>query len=383
MNALTAAGIAIAAPGAIAAVHLTTLCAASLLSPRQARCTDIAPRRLLVLVPARNEERLIGRAVAALVRQRRPGDIVMVIADRCTDRTAAVAASAGAEIVERPDGAEPGKAAAIHDGLRAAAARPWDALVTVDADSVVDDGFFDACERVLQEGAAVAQGRSEALPGDGVLTNAAVVAASLQGVALARGRDRLGVSVRLKGPGMIVRRDVVEAHPFPLTGSSEDTRYGIDLVLAGHVARHCDGARVRSQGSRRLGPTSRQRVRWEAGRLRLARRYVGPLLRTRGASAVEAAVHLATPPLAVAMLLVSAGTALAAAGGSTPVVIAMGGLLGLIGADVVIALTEAGAGAKAWTTLALAPAYVPWKAMLQVRAILDRGNHPFEPTVRD
>ena len=187
MNALTAAGIAIGAPGALAAVHLTTLCAASLLPPRRHRLVDDEPRRLLVLVSARNEERVIGRAVGALVRQQRQGDIVLVVADRCTDGTAAIAAAAGAEVIERAEGAEPGKAAAIHDGLRAAATRPWDALVTVDADSVVDDGFLDACAHALQEGAAVAQGRSEALPGDGALTQAAVVAACLQGVALGAG----------------------------------------------------------------------------------------------------------------------------------------------------------------------------------------------------
>ena len=153
-------------------------------------------------------------------------------------------------------------------------------------------------------------------------------------------------------------------------------------MLAGHVARHCDGARVRSEGSRRIGAASRQRVRWEAGRLRLARRYLRPLLRARTASAREAALHLATPPLAIAVLFVGAGAGLALAGGSAPVAMVMGGLLGLLGADVAIALTQAGAGAKAWAALALAPAYVPWKAVLQVRAIADRGGSPFEPTVR-
>ena len=55
-----------------------------------------------MLVAARNEEAVIARAVEPLVAQQRPGDIVVVVADRCTDRTAALAAAAGAAVLERP-----------------------------------------------------------------------------------------------------------------------------------------------------------------------------------------------------------------------------------------------------------------------------------------
>ena len=313
---------------------------------------------------------MIARAVEPLVTQRRPGDIVLVVADRCTDRTAALAAAAGAAVLERPPDAVPGKGAAINDGLLAMADRDWDALVTVDADSVIGDGFLAACDAALQTGAAAAQSRSEALPGRGVLTHAATVAASMQGVSLPRGRDRLGVAVRLKGPGMVVRRDVLAQHPFPSEGSSEDTRYGMELVLAGIMPVHCDAAEVRSQSSRRLSSAGGQRLRWEAGRVHLARRYVGPLLRTGTPSAVEAAVHLATPPLAVAIGLLGAGAGLAVFAGAVPLVLAQGALAGLIGVDVVVALVLAGADRRAWAALALAPAYVAWKGVLQARALL-------------
>ena len=288
-------------------------------------------------------------------------------------------------MLERPAGAVPGKGAAINDGLRAVADHDWDALVTVDADSVVGDGFLIACDAALQTGAAAAQSRSEALPGRGVLTHAAAVAASMQGVSLPRGRDRLGLAVRLKGPGMVVRRDVLAQHPFPSDGSSEDTRYGMDLVLAGLTPVHCDGAEVRSQSSRRLASVDGQRLRWEAGRVHLARRYVGPLLRAGTPSSIEAAVHLATPPLAVAIGLLGVGAALAALAGTIPLALTQGALAGLIGVDVAAALVLAGADRRTWAALALAPAYIAWKGVLQARALLapDLAARPFERAVRD
>ena len=59
----------------------------------------------------------------------------------------------------------PGKAASINDGLAWAREREWDALVTIDADTIVGDGFLVECDRILQAGAQVAQAREECLVG--------------------------------------------------------------------------------------------------------------------------------------------------------------------------------------------------------------------------
>src|SRR5690606_226067 len=58
----------------------------------------------VVVVPAHNEERLITRCVRSLQRaaKRYPGQVeVLVVADNCTDATAADARTAGATVLER------------------------------------------------------------------------------------------------------------------------------------------------------------------------------------------------------------------------------------------------------------------------------------------
>ncbi|WP_372441044.1 glycosyltransferase [Actinacidiphila acididurans] len=54
--------------------------------------------RLVVLIPAHNEEERVGDAIQALHEQTLPPDLIVVVADNCTDRTAAVARRAGAEV---------------------------------------------------------------------------------------------------------------------------------------------------------------------------------------------------------------------------------------------------------------------------------------------
>ena len=54
---------------------------------------------------------------------------MLVVADRCTDATADIARDHGALVLERPEDAPPGKAAALRDGLARSAELAWDAVV--------------------------------------------------------------------------------------------------------------------------------------------------------------------------------------------------------------------------------------------------------------
>ncbi|GLZ28884.1 hypothetical protein Lesp02_10740 [Lentzea sp. NBRC 105346] len=86
-----------------------------------------------VVVPAHNEEAVLGRCLASL---RDPGLDVVVIANACTDGTAAIAREAGVRVIETPT---PGKAHAIRLGDESCTTFPriyMDADVEVSASSV-------------------------------------------------------------------------------------------------------------------------------------------------------------------------------------------------------------------------------------------------------
>src|SRR5581483_7831781 len=79
-------------------------------STERGRCT--------ILVPAHDEESGIEQTLTAILPQLLPTDQVVVIADNCTDRTAEVARSAGAMVVERQDTTRRGKGYALDFGVR-------------------------------------------------------------------------------------------------------------------------------------------------------------------------------------------------------------------------------------------------------------------------
>jgi 4,4'-diaponeurosporenoate glycosyltransferase len=103
----------------------------------------------MVVIPARNEEAVIGRAVRSL-----PHDTVIVVDDHSEDRTAEVAREAGAGVLPAPDLPSKGigKANACAAGARALRSR-W--VLFTDADTWFEEGFLDAVV-----GAAEASGLS-------------------------------------------------------------------------------------------------------------------------------------------------------------------------------------------------------------------------------
>lgn len=374
--------------GAITALHLGMLALASLFYRVPGRARDIPPVTFVVLVPAHDEELVIGRTLDALFADARPQDKVLVVADRCADATADIARGKGAEVLERHPGEEPGRAPARQDGVRHAMTMEWDAMVMIDADSIIEPGFFNACEAALATGAEALQARSEAAIGHKILDHTAVASFALQGVTMPRGRDRLGLLVRLRGTGMVLSRRVVSGFRFRAP-ASEDLWYSLDLCLAGIRPRHVESARLRSLNVGSWKAAGNQRVRYEAGRMSAAREFVRPLLRRHDKAALEAAWFLLSPPYAVAAFALAVATGLGLLAGATTVALVFGALLVVLALVLFVGLLQARASWMTWLGLAVAPWYLPWKAAIQVRALLsvqrkveDYGATPREGVVK-
>ncbi len=104
-----------------------------------------ASGRLLVIVPAFNEEGAIGRVVSE-VRRHVPGTPVLVIDDSSRDDTVAVARAAGAEVLPLPH--HLGLGGAVQAGYKLAFELGYDYVIRVDG-----DGQHDAADipRILEE----------------------------------------------------------------------------------------------------------------------------------------------------------------------------------------------------------------------------------------
>ncbi|MBB5803839.1 cellulose synthase/poly-beta-1,6-N-acetylglucosamine synthase-like glycosyltransferase [Saccharothrix ecbatanensis] len=124
--------------------------------------------RVVALVPAHNEEAQIGATLAALERQSRRPDLVVVVCDNCTDHTASIARAAGATVLTT-EGNKDKKAGALNQALsRVLPLLDDDDVVLVqDADSQLDTAFLDHALRYLRHGYGGVGGVFRGGPGGG------------------------------------------------------------------------------------------------------------------------------------------------------------------------------------------------------------------------
>ena len=90
--------------------------------------------KVAVLIPAHNEQLLIGQTLQRLLPQITAVDRVLVVADNCTDKTALMARSHGVECPRTPRHAESGKRLRISRWRGSFGLDPPDVVIVFDAD---------------------------------------------------------------------------------------------------------------------------------------------------------------------------------------------------------------------------------------------------------
>jgi hypothetical protein len=361
--ALSLLGNLVTLPGT---VELTTLTAASLL-PRRARKSAGRPvGHVVVVVPAHDEASGIAACVRSLRACHAPpgGFSVLVIADNCSDATAARAREAGAEVIERFDTERRGKGFALEVAFAHALSRPEvGAVLVVDADTEVEPNFVLAMADAFEQGADAVQCRYAI-----ALDGAADARALLMSLAFRafcvvrpRGRERLGLSVGILGNGFGLRREVVLRVPYVARSVVEDLEYHLMLVRAGHRVRFVEDTEVKAPPPTGKAAASSQRARWEGGRYRMIREHAPSIARS---------VAMGEPALIEPLLelsLLPLGTHVSVLGATVLVPFVPGQLaalsaLGAVAAHVVVAATTTGASAREVGALREVPRYVAEKA---------------------
>jgi hypothetical protein len=325
----------------------------------------------MVVIPAHNEQLLVGRCVATLRNQTYPSERygVLVVADNCTDQTASVAAAAGAEVLERVDPARRGKGWALQFaiGTLLARAEAPRAIVVVDADGECDARFLETVVGVMNAGARVVQAE-DALDG-GASARATLRAAAFTLVNRVRpqGRAVLGLPCSLQGSGMLFSRGVLEAFPWNAFTAAEDLEYALRLREGGVGVVFTSGAGVLHSAPPTPEAADVQQERWVGGKFALVRakgpRLLGRAIRERRPALVDAAVELAMPPLALAAASIVAGLAVAGlaaiTGLTSPAPLVIWGVAAvLLCAFVVVGFIAGRVPGAAWRALLAAPMLV-------------------------
>ena len=253
------------------------------LSPQPSPAPGSLQTRFAIVVPAHNEELLLARLLESARAQDylRPLFDVIVVADNCTDRTAAIAREHGATVLERIDETKRGKGYAIQWALESIDLGKYDAVLIVDADCTISPGSLRCLDGSIREKGVVQCYNGVGNPDQSWFTRLLDVSRTVSNRIYGPAKQRLGLACELTGTGMCFSTRILRTHRWDAFTVGEDWEYYAKLIQNGEIIGFDWNAKVYHEESSSLKQATSQRMRWSSGRFAVAWAY-GSRLIARG-----------------------------------------------------------------------------------------------------
>jgi cellulose synthase/poly-beta-1,6-N-acetylglucosamine synthase-like glycosyltransferase len=354
--------------------------------------SSIPAARTAVIVPAHNEALGIASMLTNLQSSVSENFSTLVIADNCTDNTAAIARRLSVNVVERQNLVQRGKGYALDFARDVLRKDPPATVIILDADCLIDGISLQALASTAQQMRRAVQAvyLLEPAPSAPALVQVSSFAFLIKNLVRQRALQRLAGSVHLTGTGMCLPWEQFDVADLATPSIVEDMRLGIELARSGRHPILIEEAVVWSAHADQAN-TLEQRSRWEGGYLALAGAtapgLIGRGLQTFSARTLFAGLDLLVPPLALLTMLDTvalAAVVLLATFGATSWLPAL--LLGGIGGLAVVALLLAwwreGRAFLSPAALLRLPLYPLWKIPMYLKLVRSGAPKNWQRTER-
>lgn len=283
--------------------------AAFLQKPSSNRGAKVITPRISILIPAYNEALGIKATLNTILSQVNSPQNIVVIADNCTDDTAAIARQLGTTVLERYDGLHRGKGYALDYGLAFLAQNPPDVVVVIDADCRVAAGTISriAQQAILTkrpvQSTYVMETPQNPTPKDSISAFAFLVKNSVRPLGL----SHLGCPCVLTGTGMAFPWSMISQVSLASANLVEDMQLAVDLALLGASPILCHEAKVVGILPSQETAATIQRTRWEQGHLKTlytqVPRLISAAIHLQRRDLLALALDICVPPLAFLVVL--------------------------------------------------------------------------------
>ena len=245
------------------------------------------PHRFAVLISARNEENVLPLLLESLNKQTyaRENFTVFVVADNCTDKTAAVAKENGAVVYERANREKVGKGYALDFLYEKIVAdygdAHFDAYMIFDADNVLDPHYIEEINKTFSDGYEVITSyRNSKNYGDNWISAGYALWFLRESEYLNHSRMLLGTSCAVSGTGFTfaskIMREVGGWKFFLLT---EDIEFTVYNVVKGRKIGYAPKAELYDEQPVTFAQSWKQRLRWAKGYIQVWGKYGNSLLK--------------------------------------------------------------------------------------------------------
>ena len=257
------------------------------LFPKKKQPDESRLHRYAVLIAARNEESVLPHLLDSLTVQQYPPELLdlYVVADNCTDGTAAVAVQHGATVFQRFNTRQIGKGYALNFLLeqidKDIGLDYYDAFLIFDADNLLMPDYVSQINKVCSNGFDAFCGyRNSKNYGANWISQGYALWYLHDSCHLNQSRMLLGTTCAVNGTGFGFTRQLLERmggwNFFTLT---EDIEFSTWCATRGIRIGYSRDAMVFDEQPENFLQSWRQRTRWTQGGLQVSIRYAGDLLK--------------------------------------------------------------------------------------------------------
>lgn len=260
----------------------------SLITLKEKTLLENKEHKFLAIIPAHNEEAVVGNLIESLKNQTYPKDRydICVIADNCTDKTKEVAENLGVKVFERheEDPAKKTKGEALRLFLNTLLVDPnmdYDAFCVFDADNIVDKNFIKAMNKHLCQGEEVVQGyRDIKNPTDSWIASGYAIFYWTMNRFYHLARYNAGLSPLINGTGFMVKFDAIRPTGWNTNTLTEDIEFSLKRIIQGKKLGWATDAVVYDEQPVKFKPSWSQRSRWTIGHIQCLQEYTKPLAKS-------------------------------------------------------------------------------------------------------
>lgn len=243
--------------------------------------------RYAVMIPARNEECVVGQLIDSVKLQTYPSELVdiYVVADNCNDKTADVAKSHGANVYVRNNKNRVGKGYSLNflfgKVFEEHGMDYYDGYFIFDADNLLNSKYIAEMDKCMCDGGRIVTShRNSKNYGTNWITAGYSLWFLREAKLLNNVRTLLGTSCAVSGTGFLIHKDIVKRQNgwkhYLLT---EDIEFSVDNVIHGEKIAYCHTAVFYDEQPVTFSQSWNQRLRWSRGFLQVFGKYGGGLLK--------------------------------------------------------------------------------------------------------
>ena len=228
-----------------------------------------AKNRFAIIIPARNEEKVIGNLLDSIKKQKYPKELydVFVFPNNCNDKTKEIAIENNAKIIECPQKIKSkGEALKysfkyLNDNFNC-----YDAFIIFDADNVVHPQFIEKMNDALCSGYQIAQGyRDSKNPHDTWISNCYTLYYMIQNHFFNRARMNIGQSSFINGTGFMIAKERLYKKGYNPKSMTEDIELSVKCAINNEEIAFVREAITYDEQITTLKESFKQRIRWSIG----------------------------------------------------------------------------------------------------------------------